>query len=130
VLVRHFLRLAGAPEAELGMSFMAGLVQWDWPHNVRELDATMRRAVAIAKGAALSIKHLPDALRESMRDYGAPAAPAAPPQRRGPAPDELRALLDRHKGNVAAVARELQRDRAQIRRWMRYAGIDPDKHRG
>jgi sigma-54 dependent transcriptional regulator, acetoin dehydrogenase operon transcriptional activator AcoR len=132
-LVTSFLARAGAGEAKLRPSFMAGLLQWDWPYNVRELEAAVRRAVAVARGAELTVDHLPDAVREAMRDYGTvgslPSA-AAGARAAAPAPDELRALLARHDGNVAAVARELGRDRAQIHRWMRYAGIDPATYRG
>jgi transcriptional regulator with PAS, ATPase and Fis domain len=126
-LVLHFLVKAGAAGVELRTSFMAGVLQWDWPYNVRELEAAVQRAVALAKGSALSLEHLPDAVRESMREYGTAGAPQ---RTAAPTPDELRALLDRHAGNVAAIAREVGRDRAQIHRWMRYAGIDPEKYRG
>jgi DNA-binding NtrC family response regulator len=133
-LVTHFLEAAGAAmgaSARVGISFMAGICHYDWPYNVRELEAAVRRAVAVTRGPELSAEDLPEAVREEMREYGSPAAPR-PAQARpaAPTPDELRALLDRHKGNVAAVARELGRDRAQIHRWMRYAGIDPQDHRG
>jgi transcriptional regulator of acetoin/glycerol metabolism len=46
-----------------------------------------------------------------------------------PPVDELRALLVRHHGNIAAVARALGKDRAQVHRWLRYAGIDATNFR-
>jgi DNA-binding NtrC family response regulator len=125
-LVLHFLAQAGAPKETVTPAFMAGALQWDWPHNVRELDAAVRRALALAKGAPLALEHLPEPLRERMRGYGTSGPSDRAP---APAPEELRALLERHKGNVSAVARELKRDRVQIHRWMRYAGIDPEKYR-
>ncbi len=50
---------------------------------------------------------------------------------RGPAPseDELRALLARYQGNVAAVGREYGKERMQVHRWMKRYGIDPDAYR-
>jgi transcriptional regulator with GAF, ATPase, and Fis domain len=37
--------------------------------------------------------------------------------------DTVAAALVRHDGNVAAVARELGKDRTQVRRWMRRFGL-------
>ena len=42
---------------------------------------------------------------------------------------ELRALLSRHKGNVAAVGRELGKERMQIHRWLKKFGISLDDYR-
>lgn len=129
-LVRHFLEKASAGNMRFGISFMAGACQHDWPYNVRELEAAVRRAVALTKGPELTADDLPETVREEMKDYGAKAVPPSPqPRAATPTPDELRSVLDRHKGNVAAVAREFGRDRAQIHRWMRYAGIDPQDYR-
>ena len=129
-LVKHFLVKAGAAEARVDVPLMASICHYDWPYNVRELEAAVRRALAVTRGGALAADDLPDSVRESMRDYGTPAAPTSvPPRGEAPSPDELRAMLDRFKGNVAAVARELGRDRSQIHRWMRYAGIDPETYR-
>jgi transcriptional regulator of acetoin/glycerol metabolism len=46
-----------------------------------------------------------------------------------PTDQELRALLLRHKGNVAAVGRELGKERMQIHRWMKRYNIDVDEYR-
>jgi DNA-binding NtrC family response regulator len=129
-LVRHFLEDEGWTDARVGVSFMASACHYDWPYNVRELEAAVRRAVAVAKAPELTADDLPETVREQMRDYGtAPAPPVAQPRQGPPTPDELRALLARHGGNVAAVAREVGRDRAQVHRWMRYAAIDPQDYR-
>jgi sigma-54 dependent transcriptional regulator, acetoin dehydrogenase operon transcriptional activator AcoR len=111
---------------------------------VRELETTIRHAVAMAGGAPLDAAHLPKAVAEAVtrRGRGEAARGAAdasspreaprsvpPPASNSPSPEELRALLARHRGNVAAVARELGKDRAQIHRWLRYAAIDPADYR-
>ena len=75
----------------------------------------------------------------------APAAPppstAVPPAtprseapkkfQRGPIPSEpvLRALLIKHKGVVADIAKEMQRSRAQIYRWLEDRHLDPTSFR-
>jgi transcriptional regulator of acetoin/glycerol metabolism len=131
-------------QAPLAFALMDALLSYDWPYNVRELDTTMRRAVVVADGAPLTVAHLPASMRgETARGetatgpiesatraanaQGAPTARAAPST--SPSADELRALLARHDGNLAAVARVLGKDRTQIRRWLRQAGIDPDQFR-
>lgn len=46
-----------------------------------------------------------------------------PPAEGAPTETQLRALFERHSGNVSAVARELGKDRTQIRRWLKRFGI-------
>ena len=130
-LVQHFLLKLGAEERGVSLSFMLNACEYDWPYNVRELEAAVGRAVAIAKGKQLTAEDLPETVRECMRDYGTAPSPVSTPQkkREAPTPDELREMLRRCGGNVAAVARELGRDRAQVHRWMRYANIDPEAFR-
>ncbi len=59
------------------------------------------------------------------------AAEGAPsPGRRGPpTEEELRALLERHRGNIAAVGRELGKERMQIHRWLKRYDIDLSSYR-
>ena len=62
---------------------------------------------------------------------GAPSSgPPAPVSAvRTPPEEELRAVLRRHKGNVAAVGRELGKERMQIHRWLKKYGISLDDYR-
>jgi transcriptional regulator of acetoin/glycerol metabolism len=46
-----------------------------------------------------------------------------------PTPEALAVLLERHRGNVGHVARELGRQRTLVWRWLRRAGIDPARYR-
>jgi transcriptional regulator with GAF, ATPase, and Fis domain len=127
-LVRHFLVLAGRPELAVTFGFMLTACDYKWPYNVRECESAVRRAVATADGPVLGAELLPDAMRQHTKDYGTrtrvadgvePSSPATPTAQ------ELRALLASHGGNVAAVARALGKDRAQVHRWMRRHGITP-----
>jgi hypothetical protein len=57
-----------------------------------------------------------------------------PPKRRGPPPerppiDRLRTLLHKHGGNIAAVARELQRQRCVVIRWIERERLDVSNYR-
>jgi transcriptional regulator with GAF, ATPase, and Fis domain len=99
----------------------------------------------MAHGAQLDLVHVTDAIREALHGYGerapanaaspppsGPAAQASPPKARqkAPAREVLLAMMSRHQGNVAAVARDLAKDRAQIHRWLKQYDIEPDSGRG
>jgi DNA-binding NtrC family response regulator len=135
MLVRHFLARGGRGDLKVSFPFMMSLCHHAWPYNVRELEAAIRRAIAVSDGRELEVKHLPEVIQDRMKSYGNPmekSVEVAPPKRSAgpPTEPELRAMLERHQGNVAAVARELGKDRVQIHRWMRLHGIDPESYRG
>lgn len=147
LLARAFLARHGHPKLRFSFGFMVGLLHYDWPFNVRELEACLKRAVALSNNTTLEAIHLPDALREAMNSYGRrgtspsfhPPSPAdltttvqfQPPPVRSTAPSEqeLRTLLQNYRGNVAAVGRALGKERMQIHRWMRRYSIEVDEYR-
>ena len=145
LIARH-----GHQDKQLTFPMMLALLHYDWPYNVRELEACLRRAAAVSDSALLDPRHLPDTMREVMESYGSrqppsmepgvplPAAgeppvsqPSPPRRKRSPPPSEehLRELLTRHQGNVAAVGRELGKERMQVHRWMQRYGIVVDDYR-
>jgi DNA-binding NtrC family response regulator len=132
-LVTHFLKLAGRSDLDPSFPFMLGVCDYEWPHNVRELAAVVARAVTVADEPSLQVRHLPPALQARMASYGSREAPGAAanmsPERGVPTTDALRQLLAKHAGNVAAVARDLRRDRAQVHRLIRRLGLVPDEFR-
>jgi transcriptional regulator with PAS, ATPase and Fis domain len=115
---------AGGKAPVLGAPFVLGLLEHDWPFNVRELEAAIKRAVALSDGI-LDKTHLPPATQEGLEGASEPKTGRAAP----PTEDALRALLQRHGGNVAAVARELSKERVQIHRWLKRYGISLDEFR-
>jgi transcriptional regulator with GAF, ATPase, and Fis domain len=146
VLTRAFLARLGRAELRPSFPFMTGLLHYDWPYNVRELEACMKRCVALAEDPLLGAELLPDPVRDAMSDYGeqltpsmrfrqtepptSSAAGSTPARASIPTDAELRALLEQHRGNVAAVGRELGKARMQIHRWMKRYGIEVDDYRG
>lgn len=140
-LTTHMLAKHGRPDLRLSFPFMLGLLHYDFPYNVRELEAAMKRAIALSDGPELRAEHLPDAMREEMAFYGKPAQlptprspgePSAPPphfRAAAPTEAELRALLSRHRGNISAIGREVGKERMQVHRWMKRYGISPDEYR-
>jgi DNA-binding NtrC family response regulator len=146
VLGRALLERHGRPELRLTFPFMTGLLHYDYPFNVRELEAFIKRGIALCDGLELDTPHLPDEIKELMKAYGVrnkpptavapspgahplPAAAPPPPRTGVPTEAELRALLAQHKGNVAAVGREFGKERMQVHRWMKRYGIDVGDYR-
>jgi transcriptional regulator with PAS, ATPase and Fis domain len=153
-LVLSFLERQGLGETSVGFPFMLALAHYHWPYNVRELESSVRVSLTLSAGAPLDLMHLPEPVRRALDKHGAPADPAPSsaeedantfrqkrpavietpmpkPKPRGEAPTEeqLRELLTRHKGNIAAVGRELGKERMQIHRWLQRYGLDVEKFR-
>lgn len=147
MLLQTFLRRHGRPELVPSFQFMLGMLHYDWPYNVRELEAAVKRCVALVEGNRLDGEHLPPQVAEAMQEYGnrrsvdrlsSDSGPvghfdrvSATPSSRNTVPDEqqLRDLLRTHAGNIAAVGRELGKARMQIHRWMKRYNIEVDDYR-
>jgi len=60
LLVNHFLRkyapAAGKSIARVSASSVASLASYDWPGNVRQLENTIERAVALGSGEELQVE--------------------------------------------------------------------------
>jgi transcriptional regulator with GAF, ATPase, and Fis domain len=155
-LAKLFCRRYATPRLTFSFSFVVALLHHDWPFNVRELESCIKRAAALAEGDSIDVAQLPDAIASLMRDYGARAnaapasmplaeresrmppsgmmsvtpSPAAVSSRRPPPTEvQLRDLLMRHRGNIAAVGRELGKERMQVHRWMKRYSISVEEYR-
>jgi transcriptional regulator with GAF, ATPase, and Fis domain len=152
-LARTFAARYGRPNLRFTFSFCVALLHYDWPFNVRELESCIKRGVALLgpddrnAASSLDTQQLPDQIAEAMKTYGEraprpqapsmlpPAAPYEPisqvasSRRAAPTEPELRELLYRHRGNVAAVGRELGKERMQVHRWLKKYGINLEDYR-
>jgi transcriptional regulator with AAA-type ATPase domain len=126
-LVRHLLE-RHAPDRADGITFDSGAVRrlcgYGWPANVRELEKVIQKSVLLAASDTIDQRHMP----------GLPGSGADAPGWVGTAPprrdrSELALLLDRHHGNVTAVAAELKTSRMQVHRLCRRLQIDLRKYR-
>jgi DNA-binding NtrC family response regulator len=118
-------RLLPRPAPRLTPSAAYALLRHDWPRNIRELERTLAAARSLAGDAPIDLHHLPASFSN------VPSEPEGRVEGPAPHPDDAPLIdaLTRHHGNVAAVARELGKHREQIHRWLRRAGIDPDRFR-
>ncbi len=135
VLLRSFLARQGRSDLKPSFPYMTALIHHDWPYNVRELEACIKRSVALSDGPVLLPEHLPEAVTEAMQGYGQPApvegaaSRLAPAAVGAPSEQELRELLTAHAGNVASVGRVLGKARMQIHRWMKRYSIEIEEYR-
>jgi DNA-binding NtrC family response regulator len=139
-LVRHFLEASGQRDARVSFPYLLAVAHYDWPYNVRELESAVKLSLALADGRELDLPHLPASVQHALDHHGtvrareslpSPSAAKISTAGRSHAPDEaeLRALLVRHRGNIAAVGRELGKERMQIHRWLKRYGIDIEDFR-
>jgi two-component system response regulator PilR (NtrC family) len=81
-LIEHFLRKfslgMGKAISTLSSAAMQAVLSYDFPGNVRELENTMERAVALEGSGEISLESLPPTLQKlTSRDHKATAAPVA-----------------------------------------------------
>ncbi len=104
-----------------------GLLQYEWPLNVRELEQVLHSAIALADNGKIATKDLPTAIQA-----------ASVPQRAGARGEsqeeevfraELVTQLRAHRGNISAVARKMGKARVQVRRWCERFGLDASEFR-
>jgi DNA-binding NtrC family response regulator len=129
LILGELLRSADIPGAsELRLTTAAGrrLLAYDWPLNIRELQQCITVSAALAPRGVIDAELLP------IANVAVARTAAIEPNLADP--DELRRtlveLLERHRGNISHVARDLGRARMQIHRWLRRFDLDPGAFRG
>jgi transcriptional regulator with PAS, ATPase and Fis domain len=115
---------------------LQALALYAWPRNARELAKVVETAAALSGASpAIDLLHLPEAVASSNAPPALSAqatselSPLRKPRRPAPAREELEALLVQHRGNVAEVARSLDRKWQVVWRWLQAHGIDADRYR-
>jgi transcriptional regulator with PAS, ATPase and Fis domain len=128
--ILSLLRTLGKREgAELAVEPDAAeaLLLWDWPRNVREIEALVRSLVVVRGVTTLTLLELSELKSEAVEHLRAErsGADAVFATEGNPLADRerLRELIERASGNVSQVARELNVTRAQVYRWMKRLGI-------
>ncbi len=127
LLIRDLLRRSEVPgAADLRISVPAArwLVSQRWPLNIRGLSQVLGVAAALAEGPLIERSFLLDKDPKAI-EPSEEASPADPEDLRG----RIVSLLEKHKGNVSYVARDMGKARVQIHRWMQKLEISADEYR-
>lgn len=113
------------------------LLCWSWPFNVRELQALVHGcAVRELLPGVIGLEQLhaavPPVAAPFMDRYARPGD--RDPPRSSSAltlhqPHNVRQLLQRHGGNVSAVAQELGKSRVHVYRWLKSMKVSPNNFR-
>jgi two-component system response regulator HydG len=105
-----------------------------WPGNVRELENVVERAVVLARGELVELRHLPPHLRggsftkngDQMDFSHLEFAAAKKLAVQAFEKRYLTKLLTRSEGNISLASREAGLDRSNFRRILKKADIDID----
>jgi len=123
-LVDHFLdRIAvetGLPRKECSPGTLELLTAWDWPGNIRELENTIQRAVALGDGRRVEADDLPDRIRHLMITEEAPDYSA---QDKAGEHLLIEKALHNFAGDKTRAARFIGWSRPKLYRRMRAYGI-------
>jgi DNA-binding NtrC family response regulator len=132
LLVQHFMRQFRAERSlEVAPDDLERLRRHEWLGNVRELRNVIERACAVSHGTRLELE---DALDERPAASAGWAPPSAVnvdlPFKEAKARvveaferDYIRALLERHNGNLSAASRGAEIDRKHLRELLRKHGL-------
>jgi transcriptional regulator with AAA-type ATPase domain len=129
LIIAEIIRSAGIEPPILRASAGRLLFRYGWPLNIRELEQTLRRAIALSGGQHISTNHLPETLTNPAlaAAFGDRRSPSGRPP--GMSDDQLRSelveQLKKHRGNISGVANAMGKARTQINRWLRRFEIDP-----
>jgi len=66
----EFLRQQKRPDLIPSVPYMTGVLHYEFPYNVRELEALIKRGIALCDSDHLSANHLSAEIHTQMRDYG------------------------------------------------------------
>jgi sigma-54 dependent transcriptional regulator, acetoin dehydrogenase operon transcriptional activator AcoR len=125
-LFRHFAAQAGIETVRLDADAAEALLVAPWKRNVREVrilasqlaQMVWPRARLEDGTYALKLDYLSPALTRPITHRQAAPLPPEIVSRVRPDRDELLALLDQNDWNIMQVAKELDRDRKQVYRWI------------
>jgi transcriptional regulator with PAS, ATPase and Fis domain len=119
--------LGGASVEGIEPAAFRALCLHDWPRNVRELEEVVKRAVTLAGGKKIRLDDLSASVRGALET--GPRMRDTRKYRAAPSRGELERLLRENRGNVAAVAKTLDRQWNVVQRWLRRHEIEPERYR-
>lgn len=117
--------ISGRPAHHVSPDAAEALVLHDWPQNVREIQH-LAAQLDVLGPYGLELNQLPPPFKAQLTTRRRAPAEAAPTKLDRA---QLVALLETHQGNVAMVAKALGKHRAQVYRWLRKEGLQPERFR-
>jgi transcriptional regulator with PAS, ATPase and Fis domain len=129
LISRLLPRVAPGRDLTLEPAVVRAFLSYDWPRNVRELEAVLAGGSSLAPGSVLALDQLPAALRQARRASPPAKTPDLLSDEERRMREELLALLQAHGGNLSAVARVTGKARMQIHRWLKRYRINPADYR-
>ena len=123
--VREFAKENGQEVKELTSEAMRTLIEYNWPGNVRELRTTIEHGVVMCNGPKITLRHLPDSVRNAGgASGGGPTGGAAVGSVNSPGDLDLEAserrmierALERTGGNRSQAAELLGISRRTLQR--------------
>lgn len=127
LLIGRLLETQGSTDATLTLRAALRLAGHTWPHNIRELGRALEVGLALAGMDPVKVEHLPPNLRQADAQPKRLLVPLSPEDLA--IKQKLVAALEAHGGNVSAVARDLEKARMQIHRWMKRFNLIPESFR-
>lgn len=127
ILVAAVLRriARNQPPPRLSIRAVLAMLRYDWPLNIRELEASLLTGVALSSSGIVELEYLPDLVQATMAEGSQRLRRSAPVD---PSEAALRSLLiqhlNQHAGNVARVANAMGKAPAQIHRWIKRFALD------
>jgi transcriptional regulator of acetoin/glycerol metabolism len=133
IIIAALIESAGVEPPVLRGSVARLLFRYEWPLNIRELEQTLNRAIALAGGGPIGATHLPETIRQPRTVDGSVPARFQSSRPSAATDDDLRGalveLLEKHRGNITEVANAMGKARMQIHRWLQRFNIDPGSFR-
>jgi transcriptional regulator with PAS, ATPase and Fis domain len=120
ILIGQLLKQSQS-NATIAPDAVRSLYHYSWPLNVRELAHALNTAAALAGSEPIQRQHLPHAIQDPQPQIDTPDLSNEQQEHR----EQVIALLQKHAGNVSAVARETGKARTQVQRWMKRYNLKP-----
>lgn len=127
VLVRDILLRSDPEKAKkirFGTQAARAMLHHPWPYNIRELAQAIEVAAGLADGGIINRSKLP---------FDTRPPPTATDEESTESPEMLRdkliKLLEKHHGNVSMVAKDMDKARTQIHRWLQRLAIRAEDYR-
>lgn len=112
------------PNLRFSTEAARALLGHSWPLNVRELSHVLGSAILLSQDGLVEVSHLPLDVQKRGSSRPPPLSEEQAMRR-----EELVGLLEKHRGNVSAMARDLGKARMQIQRWLKRYDLDAESYR-